>query len=82
MNLKSISVQNLSPTLGAFAMRECITHHHACDCRERQFAHMAEENQRWRRRWMELRQSSRGTIINEDGDPLYVLIPLSVLNDQ
>lgn len=61
---------------------KCVTHHHACDCRERQFAQMAEENQRWRRRWMELRQSSRGTILNEDGDPLYVLIPLSVLNDQ
>lgn len=36
---------------------EDVNHHNACDCRERQFAQIAEENQRWRRRWMELRQS-------------------------
>lgn len=33
-------------------------------------------------RLLEIRNSSRGTIINEDGDPMYALIPLRVLNDQ
>jgi len=67
----------------------CVTHHFACDCREQHFfkqAHqMAEreaENQKLRLKLIELRQSSRGTILNEDGDPLYALIPLHLLNDQ
>ena len=25
-------------------MRECITHHYACDCREAKFAHLEAEN--------------------------------------
>lgn len=27
-------------------MRECITHHHACDCREAEFAQVKAENER------------------------------------
>lgn len=27
---------------GVKSMRRCTTHHHACDCRERKFAEMAE----------------------------------------
>jgi len=26
--------------------RQCITHHHACDCRERKFAELEAENKR------------------------------------
>lgn len=63
-------------------MRDCISHHHACDCRERHFAKMEIEYRALQLRWIELRQSSKGTILNEDGDPMYALVPLHVLNDQ
>lgn len=63
-------------------MKECITHHHACDCRERHFAKIDEQNRELKQRLIDLRQSSRGKIVNEYGDPMYALIPLSVLNDQ
>lgn len=29
-------------------MRECITHHHACECREAEFEKMRDENRRYR----------------------------------
>jgi hypothetical protein len=31
-------------------MKECVTHHHACDCREQKFAEMAAENRSLRKR--------------------------------
>ncbi len=40
------------------------------------------QNQLWQQRFLELKHASRGTIINEEGDPLYALIPLHLLNDQ
>ena len=29
-------------------MKKCVTHHHACDCREARFAELEAENQRLR----------------------------------
>lgn len=63
-------------------MKECTDHHYACQCREHHFAKVMVENQELVWKLMEIRQSSKGTILNEDGDPLYALIPLRVLNDQ
>jgi len=37
------------------------------------------QNQLWQQRFRELKHASRGTILNEDGDPLYALIPLRYL---
>ena len=34
---------------GGAKMRQCITHHHACDCREEKFAKLEAENKRYRR---------------------------------
>ena len=31
-------------------MRDCITHHHACDCREQKFAEIEAENRSLRKR--------------------------------
>jgi len=31
-------------------MRNCVTHHHACDCREQMFAEMAAENKTLKKR--------------------------------
>ena len=31
-------------------MRECVTHHHACDCREQMFAEMQAENMMLKKR--------------------------------
>lgn len=60
-------------------MNTCVTHHHGCDCREQHFSKIEEENRRLLKRLMELRHSIKGTILNEDGDPLYALIPLRYL---
>lgn len=40
------------------------------------------QNQAWQKLFMELKHASRGTVLNEDGDPLYALIPIRLLNDQ
>lgn len=60
----------------------CRTHHFACDCRERQFAKIEAESRLLKQRFLELKHASRGTILNKDGDPLYALIPIRLLNDQ
>lgn len=39
------------------------------------------QNQAWQQRFVELKHASRGTVLNEDGDPMYALIPLRLLND-
>jgi len=31
-------------------MKNCVTHHHACDCREQMFTEMAAENQTLKQR--------------------------------
>lgn len=61
-------------------MNEC--ENPRCVCREHHFAKMVVENQELMLKLMEIRQSSKGTILNEDGDPMYALVPLHVLNDQ
>ena len=47
-----------------------------------QLASVEAENKIWRQRFRELKYASLGTILNEEGDPLYALIPLRLLNDQ
>ncbi len=62
-------------------MRECISHHHACDCREQYFKKLEGDYMLALQRFTRLRLSSKGTVLNEDGDPLYALIPIRLLND-
>ena len=74
-------MQDLSNEFGESVMRECINHHRACDCREQYFKKLEGDYMLALQRFTQLRLSSKGTVLNEDGDHLYALIPLTVLND-
>ena len=40
----------MESTLNVKLGAKCVTHHHACDCREQKFAEMAAENRKLRKR--------------------------------
>jgi len=52
--------------------RQCITHHHACDCRERKFAELEAENKRLTEaqagimdNWIDIMSSGEGVKYNK-----------------
>jgi len=50
-----------------------------CELREVYLNALEVEKNALKQRLRELKHASRGTILNEDGDPLYALIPLRYL---
>jgi len=48
LNNKTAYKNRGSGLRGGREMKECITHHHACDCREDKFKELKAENERLR----------------------------------
>jgi hypothetical protein len=46
-------------------MKECVTHHHACDCREAQFAQLEAENAKLRKALTHIQRMSTVPIIKD-----------------
>jgi len=72
-------MQDLS-TQSRYEALNCVTHHLACQCREALFAERESEYQRMTQWIVDLKQSSKGTILDLEGNPRYALIPLEVLH--